>query len=117
LGAARSKHNRYQSVAKEGALSKNQLEEAQLAVDQQSSAVEAQKAVIEGQKQTIERLQQAIVAALARQRGAMAALNPSNAEVAIASGGDKRPKTKTNNGIEGFSPRGKNPELIDNILF
>jgi hypothetical protein len=33
------------------------------------------------------------------------------------SGGDKRPKTKTNNGIERFSPRGKNPELIDNILF
>jgi multidrug efflux pump subunit AcrA (membrane-fusion protein) len=84
LGAARSKQNRYQNVAKEGALSKNQLEEAQLAVDQQSSAVEAQKAVIEGQKQTIERLQQAVVAALARQRGAMAALNPSNAEVAIA---------------------------------
>jgi multidrug resistance efflux pump len=61
------------------------LEEAQLAADQQSSAVEAQKAVIEGQKQTIERLQQAVVAALARRRGAMAALNPSNAEVAIAS--------------------------------
>jgi hypothetical protein len=35
----------------------------------------------------------------------------------VGSGGDKRPKTKTNNGIEGFSPRGKNPELIDNILF
>jgi multidrug efflux pump subunit AcrA (membrane-fusion protein) len=85
LGAARSKHNRYQSVANEGALSKNQLEEAQLAADQQSSAVEAQKAVIEGQKETIERLQQAVVAAFARRRGAMAALNPSNAEVAIAS--------------------------------
>ncbi|MGB7891080.1 MAG: HlyD family efflux transporter periplasmic adaptor subunit [Microcoleus sp.] len=85
LGAARSKHNRYQSVAKEGALSKDQLEEAQLAADQQSSALEAQKAVIEGQKQTIERLQQAVVAAFARRRGAMAALNPSNAEVEIAS--------------------------------
>jgi multidrug efflux pump subunit AcrA (membrane-fusion protein) len=84
LGAARSKQNRYQNVAKEGALSQNQLEEAQLAVDQQSSAVEAQKAVVEGQKQTIERLQQAVVAAVARRRGAMAALNPSNAEVAIA---------------------------------
>jgi multidrug efflux pump subunit AcrA (membrane-fusion protein) len=85
LGAARSKHNRYQSVATEGALSKDQLEEAQLAADQQSSALEGQKAVIEGQKQTIERLQQAVVAAFAKRRGARAALNPSNAEVAIAS--------------------------------
>jgi multidrug efflux pump subunit AcrA (membrane-fusion protein) len=85
LGAARSKQSRYQTVANEGALPLNQLEEAQLAVSQQLSAVEAQKAVIEGQKQTIERLQQAVVAAVARRRGAMAALNPSNAEVAIAS--------------------------------
>jgi multidrug resistance efflux pump len=66
LGAARSKQNRYQNVAKEGALSKNQWEEAQLSVDQQSSAVEAQKAVIEAQKQTIERLQQGVSAAVAR---------------------------------------------------
>lgn len=85
LEAARSKQNRYQNVANEGALPLNQLEEAQLAVKQQSSAVEAQKAVIEGQKQTIGRLQQAVSAALARRRGVMAALNPSNAEVAIAS--------------------------------
>ena len=85
LGAARSKQSRYQTVANEGALPLNQLEEAQLAVSQQLSAVEAQKAVIEGQKQTIERLQQAVSAAVARRRGAMAALNPSNAEVAIAS--------------------------------
>lgn len=85
LGASRSKRNRYESVAKEGALSKNQLEEAQLAADQQEQAVEAQKAVVEGQKQAIERLQQAVVAGLAKRRGAMAALNPSNANVAIAS--------------------------------
>ncbi|MFB2879433.1 HlyD family efflux transporter periplasmic adaptor subunit [Floridanema aerugineum] len=84
LGAAKSKQNRYQNVANEGALSKNQLEEAQLAVAQQISAVEAQKAVIEAQKQTIERLKQAVVAALARQRRTMVVLNPSDAEVAIA---------------------------------
>ncbi|MFB2937824.1 HlyD family efflux transporter periplasmic adaptor subunit [Aerosakkonemataceae cyanobacterium BLCC-F154] len=84
LGAAKSKQSRYQSVANEGALSKNQLEEAQLAVAQQSSAVEAQKAAVEAQKQTIERLQQSIVAATARRRRAIAALNPSDAEVAIA---------------------------------
>ncbi|MGB7443305.1 MAG: HlyD family efflux transporter periplasmic adaptor subunit [Coleofasciculaceae cyanobacterium] len=84
LGAARSKHNRYQNVAQAGALPKNQVEEAQLAVDQQLSAVDAQKAFIEGQKQTIERLQQEVSAALARQQRAKVTLNPSNAEVAIA---------------------------------
>jgi hypothetical protein len=36
--------------------------------------------------------------------------------MAVSSGGDKRPKTKTNKGVEAFSPGGKNPELIDNTL-
>ncbi|MBD0303543.1 MAG: HlyD family efflux transporter periplasmic adaptor subunit [Tolypothrix sp. T3-bin4] len=84
LTAAQSKRNRYQKVAKEGALSVDQFEEAQLAVSQQEQAVEGQKAAIEAQKQTISRLQQAISAAIARQRHASSALNPSNAEVAIA---------------------------------
>ncbi|MBW4636548.1 MAG: HlyD family secretion protein [Iphinoe sp. HA4291-MV1] len=84
LAAAQSKRNRYQKVAKQGALSQDQFEEAQLAVEQQSSAVEEQKAVIEAQKQTIERLQQAVSAAVARRRRAIAILNPSQAEVAIA---------------------------------
>jgi HlyD family type I secretion membrane fusion protein len=64
LGAARSKRNRYEVVAKQGALSQDQLEEAQLAVRQQEQAFEA---------------------ATAKLQGAQAALNPSNAEVAIAS--------------------------------
>jgi multidrug efflux pump subunit AcrA (membrane-fusion protein) len=84
LNAASSKRNRYQKVAKVGALSQDQFEEAQLAVNQQSSAVEAQKAVVLAQKQTIERLQQAVAASVARRQRAHAALNPSNAEVAIA---------------------------------
>ena len=61
--AALTKRNRYARVAKVGALSQDQFEEAQLAVRQQSQAVEAAKA----------KLQRAI-----------AVLNPSNAEVAIA---------------------------------
>lgn len=84
LAAARSKRDRYQSVAQVGALSRNQFEEAQLTVDQQEQAVEAQKATVEAQKQTISRLQQAVSAALARRQRTIAALNPSNAEVAIA---------------------------------
>jgi HlyD family type I secretion membrane fusion protein len=63
LNAAISKRNRYQIVAHAGALSKNQLEEAQVAVEQQ---------------------QQAVQAAQARLQSVQAALNPSNAEVAIA---------------------------------
>lgn len=84
LRAAQSKRNRYQRVAKVGALSQDQFEEAQLAVDQQSQAVAAQKATVEAQKQTIERLQQEVLAAVARRQSAQAALNPSHAQVAIA---------------------------------
>ncbi|NER29499.1 MAG: HlyD family efflux transporter periplasmic adaptor subunit [Symploca sp. SIO1C4] len=84
LGAARSKQNRYESVASHGALSQDQLEEAQLAAKQQQQAVKAQKAVVEVQKQTIERLKQAVFAAVARKRRTQVALNPSNAEVEIA---------------------------------
>jgi multidrug efflux pump subunit AcrA (membrane-fusion protein) len=84
LGAARSKQNRYETVARVGALSRDQLEEALLAAKQQQQAVEAQKAVVETQQQTIERLQQAVSVAMARRQRAKAALNPSNAQVAIA---------------------------------
>jgi HlyD family type I secretion membrane fusion protein len=64
LNAARSKRDRYQLVAEKGALSKNQLEEAQLETQQQQQAVEATRAKVQR---------------------TLAALNPSNAEVAIAS--------------------------------
>ncbi len=64
LSAAQTKHRRYQSIAQVGALSRNHLEEAELAVRQQ---------------------EQAIAAAQAKQQRVAAALNPSQAEVAIAS--------------------------------
>jgi multidrug efflux pump subunit AcrA (membrane-fusion protein) len=84
LGTARTRGSRYESVSKEGALPRNQLEEAQLAVKQQEQAVEAQKATVESQNKTIERLKQAVAAAIARRERANAGLNPSDAEVAIA---------------------------------
>ena len=84
LKAAKSKRNRYQIVAKQGALSYNQLEEAQLVVDQQSSTVEMQQAAIEVQLKAIEQLESAISAARAKWQRTQAALNPSKAEVAIA---------------------------------
>jgi multidrug efflux pump subunit AcrA (membrane-fusion protein) len=84
LAAARSRQKRYDTIAIEGVLPKNQLEEAQLAVKQQQQAVEAQKAVVEMQQQTIKRLQQAVFAAIARKQRTQTALNPSYAEVEIA---------------------------------
>jgi HlyD family type I secretion membrane fusion protein len=63
LNGAKSKRDRYQSAAKEGALSKDQLEEVEVAVRQQEQAVEAANAKV---------------------RQAKAILNPSSAEMAIA---------------------------------
>ncbi len=63
LNAAKAKLNRYRSAAKQGAISRDQLEEVQLALQQQQQAVEAAKAKL---------------------AGAQTALNPSNAEIAIA---------------------------------
>lgn len=85
LGAAKSKRNRYKSVAKAGALSFDQMEEAQLAVKQQEQAVLKQRATLKAQKETLQQLQQSVKAAIARQKRFQAALNPSNAEVAVAS--------------------------------
>ncbi|MGL5941767.1 MAG: HlyD family secretion protein [Waterburya sp.] len=63
LNAAKAKLKRYQSAAKEGAISQDQLQEVQLAVQQQ---------------------QQTVAAAQAKSARAQTGLNPSNAEVAIA---------------------------------
>ncbi|MEH2425462.1 MAG: HlyD family efflux transporter periplasmic adaptor subunit [Nostoc sp.] len=84
LGVAQSKQKRYESVAAQGALSKDQLEEAQLAARQQEQAVKAQQAAVEVQQQTIERLQQAVSAVIARRQRAQVAVNPSNTEVTVA---------------------------------
>ncbi|BDA76574.1 similar to hemolysin export system membrane fusion protein HlyD (plasmid) [Calothrix sp. PCC 7716] len=84
LGAAMSKRNRYKSIANQGALSLDQFEEAQLAVKQQEQAVQAQKGAVEAQEKTIGRLKEAVEAAIARRQRTQATLNPTNAEVAIA---------------------------------
>ncbi|MEQ8961446.1 MAG: HlyD family efflux transporter periplasmic adaptor subunit, partial [Coleofasciculus sp. C2-GNP5-27] len=79
-----ARRNRYKPIAETGALSQDQFQEAQLAVEQQEQALEAQKATVEAQKQDIERLSSAVDAAQARRQGALATLNPSDAGVAIA---------------------------------
>lgn len=85
LKVARKRRARYEKVARAGALSQDRLEEAQIAVAQQEQAVEIQKATIEAQKQTIEQRQQAVRASIARLQRAKTTLNPTQAEVAIAS--------------------------------
>ncbi len=84
LNAARSKRDRYRPIAELGALSQDQLEEAELDVQQQEQAVAAQKATVEAQQQAIERLQQGVKAAVARLKRVQASINPSYAEVEIA---------------------------------
>jgi multidrug efflux pump subunit AcrA (membrane-fusion protein) len=85
LQVATSRWNRYQENPEiRSALSRNLLEEAQLAVEQHKQALEKQLADIEGHKQTIERQQKAIEVAKARYQKALAAVNPSSAVVVIA---------------------------------
>ncbi len=73
---------RYQTVAAAGAISKNQLEEAQLATAQQFQAIAAQEATILKQKQIVARLGQAAIAAATRIQRSQTTLNPSQSESA-----------------------------------
>ncbi len=79
--AAVAKRDRYQSAGAEGAIPKNQVEEAQLAAEQQSQAIAAQQATIAKQNQTIARLHQIIVSTQARLTRTQVALDPSRAEI------------------------------------
>jgi multidrug efflux pump subunit AcrA (membrane-fusion protein) len=85
LQSAFAKQSRYQKVAKLGAISQDQFEEAKLAYQQQEQKVQAQKGTIEAQQQTIAQLQQNVLAAQAKLESLKANLNPTNAEIAIAS--------------------------------
>jgi multidrug efflux pump subunit AcrA (membrane-fusion protein) len=84
LKTAIVKKTRYQGVSKLGALSRNQIEETELAVEQQQQQVSSQQAVIEAQRQNIGKLQQNVKIATAKLQTAKTQLNPSNAEISIA---------------------------------
>jgi multidrug efflux pump subunit AcrA (membrane-fusion protein) len=85
LQSAFTKQSRYQKVAKLGAISQDQFEEAKLAFQQQQEKLRVQTATIEAQQQTIAQLHQNIRAAQAQLHSLQATLNPTNAEVSIAS--------------------------------
>ena len=80
--SAVTRSTRYQGVATAGAISTNQLEEAQLATEQQAQSIAAHEATILKQKQIVARVAETVGAAQARIRRTQAALNPSRAESA-----------------------------------
>ena len=82
--SAVAKLDRYRSAAAAGAISQNQLEEAQLTAEQQHQAIAAQVATINKQRQTIARFQAATGATVARWQRAQAGLNPSTADLATS---------------------------------
>jgi multidrug efflux pump subunit AcrA (membrane-fusion protein) len=84
LKTAIVKRTRYQGVSKLGALSRNQIEETELAVEQQQQKVSSQRAAIEAQQQNIGKLQQNINIAIAKLQTAKTQLDPSNADIAVA---------------------------------
>ncbi|MDJ0660768.1 MAG: HlyD family efflux transporter periplasmic adaptor subunit [Crocosphaera sp.] len=84
LKVLRKQLERYQNIASVGALSHNQLEEAQIAVEQQEYTVEIQENTIKAQKQVIKQQEQSIQAATARLQRAKTALNPTQADMEIA---------------------------------
>lgn len=84
LKAAMVKRDRLGSIAESGAISLDQLEEAQLEVDRQQQILASQQAQIESQQQVILQQQQAIEAATARRDRAVAALDPSSADISIS---------------------------------
>ncbi|MFN9672536.1 MAG: HlyD family secretion protein [Microcystis sp.] len=98
LTVAIIKHRRYKIVAEEGALPLDQLEEAQLAVNQQKESIEAQKATIKAQKNLIEQHKQDLIATIASLQRVQAFLNPNRAEVTIANENITQEKA-TNNAL------------------
>ncbi|MDJ0593460.1 MAG: HlyD family efflux transporter periplasmic adaptor subunit [Pleurocapsa sp. MO_226.B13] len=84
LNGAKSKRDRYTIIAQSGALSQNQLEEAQLDVKQKQQQVIVKQVAIQQQRQEIARQKQALAAARARLNNTRIALNPSQTEIEIA---------------------------------
>lgn len=84
FNAAILRRNRYKTVAEQGALPLDQLEEAQLAVNQQREAIEAQKATTKAQQKLVEQHKQDLIAAIASLQRVQAFLKPNPAEVTMA---------------------------------
>jgi multidrug efflux pump subunit AcrA (membrane-fusion protein) len=77
------KSQRYQSVASKGAISRNQVEEAQAATAQQFQSIAAQEATILKQEQIVARLGESVLAAAAKIRRIQTTLDPSQSESTV----------------------------------
>ncbi len=84
LNSAKSKKERYQDIAVSGAISQNLIDEVVLDFEQRQQDLIVQQTTIQRQKQEIARRNQAVAAAQARLNNVSVAVNPSNAEVEIA---------------------------------
>ncbi|MBD2295820.1 HlyD family efflux transporter periplasmic adaptor subunit [Anabaena sphaerica FACHB-251] len=82
--AAKARRDRYKPLAETGSISIDQLQEAQLAVEQQEQLLVSQQATVEEYREAIAQQQQAVEAAKARQQALLTGLNPNNANVIIA---------------------------------
>jgi multidrug efflux pump subunit AcrA (membrane-fusion protein) len=81
--SALTRSHRYQKAATAGAISTNQLEEAQLTTEQQAQSIAAQAATIRKQQQIVARAAESVAAAQARVQRSQAMLNPSHSESQI----------------------------------
>jgi multidrug efflux pump subunit AcrA (membrane-fusion protein) len=77
--SALTRSQRYRHAAAAGAISTSQLEEAQLAAEQQAHAIAAQLATIAKQQQLVDRSREAVIATAAKVRRTQAALDPDRA--------------------------------------
>jgi multidrug efflux pump subunit AcrA (membrane-fusion protein) len=84
LRISQEKRDRYENAAQEGALGKDQLAEAQLAVEQQQQTVAERTALLQSQRQTIARQKNTVESGKARLQVAFANLNPSDGVVKMA---------------------------------
>ncbi len=80
--SAAARLQRYQQAAATGAISTNQLEETQLAAQQQLQSISAQSATIVKQQQIVARAAEAVAASAARVQRIKASLNPIPSESA-----------------------------------
>jgi HlyD family secretion protein len=94
---AQTRFYRYQTYP--GAISKNQLEEAQAAAEQQKYAIDAQIATIAKQKRLVARLAAQAQASQARLERTQAALNPSGAELELIQQKIKRERANAKTAI------------------
>jgi multidrug efflux pump subunit AcrA (membrane-fusion protein) len=81
--SALTRSHRYKKAATAGAISTDQLAEAELTIEQQVQSIAAQAATIRKQQQIVARAAETVAATKARVQRSQAALNPSHSDAQI----------------------------------